>query len=358
MIKLKHSLHYIFHLIIFSIILIGCVKDPLFNNDLIPTTDFNNGVLVVNEGPIASLTYYNPNDNVVIQNYFTYKNSFLKLGDLANDICIVNDKCIVPVAGSGVLQVISLPDGLTKGLITFPKNSFPNRILKKNDSIVFVTCNNGDLLVEVNLNKYEITKIVNTPPAPEAMAIVYNKLIVLNSGYGNLRQKEVNASTFSIYNLNDLSLIKNVPTSINPTQLIFLKSNGKFYIQSVSIDNSSSEFIEYNGLTFDKERTWFFKQSLSLRHPFCIDSVNQKAYILGIDGVLAINLFSQNSQISNFVNNIKNTTAIDISPNGEIYVAQIDALASGLGKIYRYNNSGELVYQFNAGIYPGAFGFY
>ncbi|MFZ1573273.1 MAG: hypothetical protein WAT89_11120, partial [Candidatus Kapaibacterium sp.] len=76
------------------------------------------------------------------------------------------------------------------------------------------------------------------------------------------------------------------------------------------------------------------------------------------DGVLAINLFSQNSQISNFVNNIKNTTAIDISPNGEIYVAQIDALASGLGKIYRYNNSGELVYQFNAGIYPGAFGFY
>lgn len=349
----------------------ACVQDPQPTQNNAGTIDFKHGVLVANEGPkgleLAELTYYNSQTNEVVQNYFKRNNPTLKLGDLANDICVIKyldkaqnkevAKCVVAVAGSGFLQVIDLANGENLGRVIFPKNSYPNRVSKLNDSLILVSSNTADNISIVNINSFTIMKTTETPPAPEAMAIADGKIFCVNSGYGMLRQNEKNASTISVYSLQSLEPINTIKTAINPTNIEFMPCCGKLYVQSVSINNFNSKLLEYDIFTMKLEREWDFKQGFALRHPFVLDTINQIAYLVGENEIFRLNLYEQTPELKVFKNNCRNVTAVGLFGT-DVYFSEIDATASGLGTVTRVDNSGKIIFQFDAGLYPGAFGFY
>ena len=100
-------------LALIGIIVSGCVSDPVVSG-LPPSSDDSvHGVFVVNEGlrrqDNSTLTFYDPNENVAVQDYFAVKNPGLRLGDTGNDILIDGDKAYVTMTESHNIEVMALP---------------------------------------------------------------------------------------------------------------------------------------------------------------------------------------------------------------------------------------------------------
>ncbi|WP_027420146.1 YncE family protein [Crocinitomix catalasitica] len=220
--------------IIFALLVVAsCKKKPI---EPISLGEYENGLLVLNEGLFeqnnASISFYNSNDNMSYHQAFKAAND-RGLGDTANDFAVFSqdgvEYIIIAVDISSQLEIVerySLKSVAQIPLFSGGIAREPRRIEIYNNKAY--VCNFDGTVVIVNLNTFQIDKIITVGSNPDGIARIGNQLFVTNSGGLNFPNYD---STISVINLTSQVVESTFKTRINCTKILN-DNQGELYVVS------------------------------------------------------------------------------------------------------------------------------
>lgn len=312
----------------------------------------------------ASLGYYNIEENTFIGNWWASLNPSVSggLGDVVNDICNQGQYLLIAVNASNLLE-ISDTDGHHVAAVEIPNC----RMIACDAEYAYVTSYADEgYVAKVSLATKSLVKTCPTGHEPEGIAIVGNKLYVLNScsyhtdftGGGN---NEV--SSISIIDLQTFTETQRISLGIiNAYSPLTVMPDGKsFYINSSGDYNS----IAASSLIFSTE-TQRVEKSFNFGGTYA-DVYKGKLYIFDT----AFSYTTLEWESSNCVYDPDTDTISDfpiptetfesfgapagvwINPgNGDIYIADKGDYANP-GYLYRFDSEGNKLSRFTVGVCPG-----
>ena len=353
--KMKKKHPTLVCLVVFLLLINGCMKDDEWINRHQNTGLLPKGLFIVNEGNFmygnASLSFYDPETKKIQNDLFTSINS-LPLGDVAQSMVIRNGFGYIVINNSGKVYVIDTSTGKYVGKITGLTS--PRYVNFVNDEKAYITDLYAEQVTIVNPKTFQITGNIPTPGHVSTEQMVqWNDFLFV-----------------SCWSFDNTILVIDTRTD----QVVGEIKTGK----------------QPGGLVLDKEnRIWVLcdggwaKTGTQTRNPLlqCIDPATRtivKSFPLTADtkpSRLAINgtrdtLLFVNSGIWKFGinqntldtqpfltvgNHLYYSLAID-PKTSELYLSDaIDYLQRGV--IYRYSVRGARIDSFKTGIIPGAFCF-
>lgn len=219
-------------IIAFFLFLFSCVQDPLQlqeNNIDLGQPPF---ALIVNEGLFgynnATLTLFSIPTGKLNNNIFYEKNGF-ELGDIANDAITIDTTIFVLVSTSRILYEISTKSFKVTRLLKFPEGSYPRQIINYNQILLVSDAYLNSVYI-IDKNEFKIKQSINVGAQPEGLAILDNKLYVVNSGWGDLNAENPEASTIYEIDLNNYEIINKIKTFSNPVEIFADTLNKKIYL--------------------------------------------------------------------------------------------------------------------------------
>lgn len=216
------------------LVLVGCKKPEPEE----PTPgDFENGILVLNEGLYqqnnASISFYSNETQTASQQAFLNVNG-RGLGDTANDLEVFqqngNTFFVVAVDVSSQLEVISattmvsikqipLFDGMTARQ--------PRAVAVTADKIY--ACNFDGTVSVINISTLEETKTIDVGENPDGMTIINNKLYVANSGGLNAPDYD---STITVIDTQADTVLTTITAKINCRSMLSGVNNDVYVLSS------------------------------------------------------------------------------------------------------------------------------
>lgn len=344
-----------FQLSIFTLLLLifsSCTKD----NDLTKNEFLKGGIFIINEGNYSvgnsTMTYYNPEKNTILNNIFFEANK-APLGDVAQSIIFHNDIAYITINNSGHVYAINCMDATFAGKI---ENLIsPRNMLIVNNEKAYISDLYSPNLTIVNPTTYKVTGNINIGKSSEALVKSDNRIFVSNwSGYNQTSSN----NTVMIINSDTDELIDSLMVGIEPESMVIDKNNSLWVLCSGGYMNDENPTLwKINIRTFDLETVYTFSDIQSNPTKMKINESLDTIYFLN-DGVYTMSVDDTELPINPFIeSNTNNFYSLGVAENGDIYVS--DALDYNRnGKVYRYDNNGQLITSFDAGIIPGNFGFY
>ncbi|GAB5464756.1 MAG: hypothetical protein Kapaf2KO_01920 [Candidatus Kapaibacteriales bacterium] len=259
---------------------------------------------IISEGLLgkdqAMITAVN-SDYEVIDGYFSNSDGGEVLGDNATDAKISNDTLFVLLSGSAALVLVDIETGNELGAIQFPEGATPRHFDFWEEKL-YVTDLYKDIIWEVNLINNDIRVFAQTGPSPEAIVIVGGQAYVANTGLGQLRMDEENASTIAIIDMAS-GATDYVESGVNVESLVVSSDGSKLYAGYLSfwwIDEGSTNenpvnqggIIEYSLPDMRPLRSW---KSTPLSMEITQDG--REIYLMNSDGLSKIAPFSPNEVV-------------------------------------------------------------
>lgn len=161
-------------------------------------------------------------DSMAIQNnYFKQSNPNLILGDVANDIAILDGKAIVTVTGSGTIESFDINTGAWSKRIVIEGSSI-NKTTILNDSIAYATdLYNDSTIIQYNPTTMELLpEIAFTGKNPVEIISDGSKIFVANSGLGIYFQNHKEAGMLSIIDIATQIHEKNIYIGPNLSEIL------------------------------------------------------------------------------------------------------------------------------------------
>lgn len=365
--------------LLFLIFLNSCIDDP--HQAIENFTAGNTGALVLCEGLYgtdnSTITCINLEDGSSTDTYFRTANYGQKLGDIANDMEIIDSIVYVSVSNSGTIEAFELKTGKSIGRIKFPPNVMPRELVIISDSLAYVSTyismsENDFFVYEFNPKKLELTGVkIQVGSHPEGMTAYKNKLYVVNSGYGDFHSHHSKASTISVIDLSTKTEIDCIKTENNPNR-IYATKDGKIYVVYWELpslkDSASGGILEYDAENMKVLRNW-----KTTAYDLCLNENCDTIFYLNSSlgassdgntskGVNYIALNEEKPQVQQFIENTKDNeiwTALSLNKQrNEIWVTNS----------YRYTSAGELMIydltskaikqRYRTGIIPNQIKFY
>lgn len=349
-----------------SLGLASCVADP----EVLATgvvDDVASGVVIVNEGlwrqDNATLTLYDARNDRAVTDWFVRQNPGLHLGDMGNDVAILNGRAYVLLSGSALIEVLDLPSGASAGRIRFPEGTFPTYLIMLNDSTGWVSTLEDDSVIEFNPLTMEVGRRVKVGPAPEGLAYAAGQLFVANSGLGALRNQEPGAGTMSVVDPEKGEERAQVEVGGNLRDLHYMPGNGMLYAFTGAAlpDTAGSGLAELDPVTWQIRRRW----QISGAWEVGFDDEAGQVYVIAQGGIFRIDVALDHAQPEPFLAEPLNTLneevphSLAVSPySGEVLVGIVRGYYSAPGRVDRYDRSGRLLGSFSTGLSPTAFGFF
>jgi DNA-binding beta-propeller fold protein YncE len=203
----------------FSLFFFSCKPDPIE----VAKTRYEQGVFIVNEGSFGAgtgtLTYYNPDSNIVVQDVFGKENNGASLGNVLQSMTIHNGKayCVVNNAN----KVMVLDAKTMKYLDTIGGLAFPRYFLGISDSKGYVSQWGADGLTGsiqvIDLVTNKVTKSIALDKGSDRMlkAPLLDEVYVVNEGgYGS-------SNIVSKINTKTDEVITSFTTRLNPNSLVW-----------------------------------------------------------------------------------------------------------------------------------------
>ncbi|MBR4069638.1 MAG: YncE family protein [Bacteroidaceae bacterium] len=315
------------------------------------------GLFITNEGNFqygnATLSYYNP-DTKVVENEVFYRSNAMKLGDVAQSMCIYNDVGWVVVNNSHVIFAIDLNTFKERGRIT--NLTSPRYMHFVSDEKAYVTQLWDNRIFIVNPRLYEIIGYIECPnmtmeSGSTEQMVQYGKYLYVNCWSYQNRILKIDTETDMV--------VDELVVGIQPTSLVLDKNNKLWTITDGGYKGSPYGYeapslycIDAETFTIEKEFRFRLGDSPS---ELQLNKERDVLYWLN-DDVWAMSVDAERVPVRPFLDN-KGTIyyGLTINPhNGDVYIA--DAIDyQQQGKVYRYTNAGVLVDEFYVGIIPGAF---
>lgn len=360
-------------LILNMIFLQSCMKDELLHDfDISNHTDKTKGVFIINEGNFmygnASLSYYNPETEEVINDVF-YNTNALPLGDVAQSMTIRDSLGYIVVNNSGKIYVININTFKYVGKITGLTS--PRYIHFINDEKAYVTDLYAKNITIINPKTFLITGNISVnnnetefyQHSTEQM-VQAGKLIFVNCWSYDNKILVIDSETDLIY--DSISVTKQ-PNSlvIDKNNKLWVLSDGGFEGSNYGQVNSALTKIDINTLTI--EEIYEFSDISASPSELCINNTQDTLYYIYSSlgsgnitnaGVYKMPITAANTPESPLIlADKKMFYGLGINPyNSNIYIS--DAIDNTQrGNVYRYTPDGVIIDTHKAGIIPSSFCF-
>ncbi len=315
------------------------------------------GLFIVNEGNFqygnASLSYYVPEIETVQNEVFLRANGY-KLGDVAQSMCIYDNKGWIVVNNSHVIFAIDLDTFKETGRIE--NLTSPRYIHFLSDEKAYVTQLWDNRIFIVNPKRYEIIGYIQVPDmtmesgSTEQM-VQYGKYVYCNCWSYQNRIIKIDTETDRV--------VGELKVGIQPTSLVMDKYNKMWTVTDGGYEGSpygyeNPALYRIDAETFEIEKMFVLEQG-DISSEVCLNGERDKLYWINND-IWCMDVTANRVPVRPFIE-YRDTKfyGLTVNPaNGEVYVADaIDYRQQGV--IYRYSPEGDPIDEFYVGIVPGAF---
>ncbi|MDE7153800.1 MAG: YncE family protein [Muribaculaceae bacterium] len=317
------------------------------------------GLFISNEGNFqygnATLSYYNP-ATCEVQNEVFLRANGMKLGDVAQSLCMHDNRLWIVVNNSHVIFAVDTRTFRETGRIeNLPS---PRYICFLNDDKAYVSQLWNNRIIIVDPKRYEITGSIEVPGmAAESgsteQMVLFGKYLYCSCWSYQNRIIRIDTETDRV--VDDMVL------GIQPKSLV-LDRNGKLWCMTDGgyfgspYGYENPALFRIDAATFTVERKFEFPLTSSPRG-LCLTNAGDMLYWLN-DDVWRMEVTAEALPSTPFLSS-RNTIyyGMAVNPdNGEVYVADaIDYRQQGM--VYRYSPDGKLIDEFYVGITPNSFCF-
>lgn len=324
-------------------VLFSCKKDESASTPSTPFTATSGGVYISNEGVFnngnSSITYYSPGGTTAPDAFRTANGT--SLGDICQSMYLHNNKLYIVVNNSGKIEVcdpLSLKKTATITGLTSPRYFLPVSLTK-----AYVTDLFSGFISILNLQNNTVSGTISLSGWTEELIELNGMVYVANY---------ISNKIFVIDPLTDL-VMDSILAGPNGMS-IQSDMNGKIWLLC------SNDYVSQPGALF---RIDPLTKQVEFNHTFTLseyparlrkNAAGTQLYLINSD-VVKIDANTTTYPVSTFIsNNSRNLYGLGVDPSGIIYVS--DAFNNNQkGKIYRYDQNGNELNRFDAGISPGDF---
>lgn len=321
-------------------------------------TPVSKGLYIVNEGTYnagnASLSFYDPVSKTVENDVFAKANDF-KLGDSGQSMTRHGDKGWVVVGNSKVIFAIDLTTFKECGRIT--GFTSPRYIHFVNDTKAYVTQMYDPNIAIVNPQTMEITGAIEVPDMDASTASTENMVQV--GDYVYVSCWSYNKEILKIDTRND-EIVDRLEVGLQPSSMAVDK-NGKLWTlcdgggwEANPIGYEAPSLCRIDLQSFEVDRRIYLEKGSVVRK-MVIDGDRDDLYWVN-GGIWHMDIDEAEAPTAPFIS-VGNVSfySLTVNPeNGDIYASDpVDYTQSGT--IYRYDEDGNQIDKFTAGIIPSAF---
>ena len=326
-------------------------------------TNIAKGLFVLNEGTYtyasSSLTFYDPEADTVENNLF-YRVNLAPIGDAANSMMIDETGMYIVVNSSKYIYKID--EKTMKYEAKLDGFTSPRHMLSINKNKAYVSDLESTGLWVINPETMQKIGFVETGNTTEKMVRVGNEVVVTN--WSNFYQPNTSNSTIQFVNVETDQLVDEMNVTAEPHSIVLDKNNNIWVLCSggymppcepalFCIDPATRQIVK----RFDFG-AGDYPSSMA------IDKSGENLYILnGGFGTLDLYKMSVDADalpVTALVNSQQSTdncpktfSTVAVSPeNGDIYITDVKDYVQN-GDVLRYDNNGNYISKFEAGIIPG-----
>ncbi len=324
----------------------SCIKDkPPVDNTKVDLTSA--GVYIVNEGNFqfgnASVSYYNIADNAVQEDLFKPANN-KSLGDVAQSMCIHNDKVYIVVNNSGKIEVADSKTFISQGTVTGLTS--PRYFVPISTTKGYVSDLLSNTISIIDLAANAVTGSIPCTGWTEEMLVSGGKVFVCN------KQRD------KVYVINTTSDVISDSISVGyGSNSIKEDKNGKLWVLCNGDDNlkKSAGLYRINPTSLQVEQSFTFSSGSPWR--LKINGSKDTLYYIN-NGVCVMSISSADLPAQSLIEEgNKKFYGLGIDPlSGVIYVADaMDYVQKST--VYRYQSNGTALSSFKSGIISSDFYF-
>lgn len=316
----------------------------------------DNGLFIVNEGMFtfgnASLSYYNPQDGMLLNNVF-YLTNKAPLGDVAQSICLQGAHAWIVINNSGIIYQMDRHNGRFKGKLEGFVS--PRNLLFVTDHKAYVSDLYSTFLTVVDPNGTEYIGRIELGRTSEEMVLAAGKVFVAN--WSALNQPLANNMVMVVDAAMD-RVVDSIRLGIEPNSMKVDK-DGKLWVLCSGGYNSDEypSLWRIDPVTLEVTERFNFSNKQMNPVDLSINGKGDTLYFLNKD-VYRMSIYDQLLPQEAFVE----------GGNHNFYALTVDGLLNNIyvtdalnymvnGKVFRYSHQGSLMDSFEAGIIPGSFGF-
>ena len=352
---------------LFNILILGIILTFVSCGGDDQTTENKNiakGLFVLNEGTFtyanSSLTFYDPEADTVENNLF-YRVNLSPLGDVANSMAIdengmyivVNNSKYIYKVDEKTMKYEAKLDGLTS----------PRHIMLIDKNKAYVSDQESTGLWIFNPETMQKTGFIELGNTTEKMVRVGNEVVVTN--WSNYYQPGTSNSTIQFVNVETDQLVGEMNVTAEPHSIVLDKNNNIWVLCSGGyMPPCEPALFCINPVTRKILKCFNFAEG-DYPSSMAIDKSGENLYILN-GGFGTLDLYKMsvdadalpttalvNSQQTTD-NSPKSFSTVAVSPeNGDIYITDVKDYVQN-GDVLRYDNNGNYIGKFEAGIIPGA----
>jgi len=324
------------------------------------------GVLVLNEGTYtfasSSITFYDPDADTVMNNVYIWYLDDNKqvvrvstMGDVAQSMWLHGEHLYIVSNNSNFIYKV---DAATMKYDSKIENFYSPRYMAfLNDTKAYVSDLEGTGLWKINPKDMTHSGFIETGKPTENMLLIGNELFVTN--WSNYYQSQVNNNTIQIVDTETDSLIDSIVVVKEPNSMVLDKNGhlwvmcGGGYEQSGDVNIPALFCIDPSSRTCLKR--FDFESGYPLHYPMYLATNADKDAVYFIDKHLyKMSIDADELPSSPFVDaGTRTFYSVAVNPeNDEVYVSDSKKNAQD-GDVYRYDSEGNVISEFQAGIFPG-----
>lgn len=321
------------------------------------------GVFVINEGNFTqsngSISYYNTSSEKVQNGIFAKENEGQLLGDVIQDMDILNDRAFIVANNSNKIEVVNA--NTFKSVGTVEGLQLPRYFAALNNQKGYVTetvdySGSPGRISVIDLNTYVVTKTIEVGVQPEQLVVTGGKLYVANSG----------SNTVTVINTATDAVESTIPVSDRPVDLALDRNNNIWVLSTGKVvytpDWSAIDYSQTTAGALTKipagtqdAQTYTFSSNQSQPSNLAINGNGDKLYF-NYEGKTFVQDVSATS-LSNTVVIDRSFYGLGVDPdNGYIYGGDSNNF-TGDGTVHIYRPDGTKIGEFQAGIGPNGFAF-
>jgi hypothetical protein len=350
-------LNFLLPLAVSTTLFTACEKNGDDNGNI----DYSKGVYIVNEGSFnsnnGSISYYNPDENVIVNNVFETANGY-PAGDVLQSFAVVTDSLGYIIANnSHKVEIVRLKNfEIARPALQV---IYPRYFLQVSDTKGYISAFRKEAtgcLYVVDLENHNITDSIMVGSGPETMVKIDNFLYVANSGgfYAD--------STLSIVNTNTDEIVDTIKVCQLPSDIVLdVNENiwvyGRGYTNWVDVETASL-LQKINPVS--QTIVWSAQVGAALDYTttspkMAVSSDGSTIYYVRPDGIYSIN--AQNPQISASPLIAGTFYGLEVNPHdGNIYAFETTSFTSN-GVLKIYSASGVLLTEGVVGVGPNGAAF-
>lgn len=319
---------------------------------ILPKGKYATGIFILNEGGFqksnGSVSFYNRKnlDSVALEGDIFAKNNARTLGDVVQDMVVVNDKAFIVVNNSNKVEIVDA--GTFKSLAPEIKLKQPRYAVAVGNKLYVSEWLNGyngiGQISVIDITSYKVLKTITVGKAPEKLLVVGEKILVANS----------DENTLSVINTT-FDTIENTITVGDKPNSLTQDAQGNIWVLCGGVPAwagtpTNAKLIRFSPNAATQQTVFAFEKGDARK--LTINSEKNTLYYM-YQGATYSMATTDSKLPTNFL--LKRTFyGLGVDKDGIIYAA--DALNYVInGRVIRYTKTGVALDSMTVGVTPNGF---